>query len=257
VLSDEGVGRASEVIAALRRRAMPMADRVHCFATASLRGVVNARQAAERIRRETGVEIRLLSGEEEAYYDYIGLIHNLTDLRDAVALDIGGGSMEIMRISDGQLTHCVSLPTGSLKLSLEFSGGRIPLAAERGHMDAGVRALLDGVDWLPGAGCDTLCTIGGTARAAAKLHKAVFARPVSDPYVYRISDLDTLLLYLADDSHFSRLEQLIPGRVTTIVPGVIALHAVARAAGSSVAILSKYGVREGYLLGALAEGGGL
>ena len=71
----------------------------------------------------------------------------------------------------------------------------------------------------------------------------------SKSYSYPVSDLSPLLLYLDDESNYKRLEQIIPDRIQTIVPGMLALQAVAHKAGTKTAMLSKYGVREGYLLG--------
>jgi exopolyphosphatase/guanosine-5'-triphosphate,3'-diphosphate pyrophosphatase len=249
VISDEGIRRAADAIAELKSAASALTDRVYCFATASLRGVTNAQDAVEFIRRKTGVHIELLSGEQEAYYDYVGLVHHLPHIRDAVALDIGGGSMEIVHIHAGRLKHSVSLPTGSLKLTLEFSGGRFPSAEERSRIEASLKSMLEQVAWLPEAASDRLYTIGGTARAVARLHKAIFNRQVDvKPYSYLLSDLNPMLLYLEDESHFQQLRQLIPDRMQTIVPGIIAMQAVSNEVGARAAVVSKYGVREGYLL---------
>lgn len=83
----------------------------------------------------------------------------------------------------------------------------------------------------------------------ARLHKAIFNRQVDvKPYSYLLSDLNPMLLYLEDESHFQQLRQLIPDRMQTIVPGIIAMQAVSNEVGARAAVVSKYGVREGYLL---------
>jgi exopolyphosphatase/pppGpp-phosphohydrolase len=68
------------------------------------------------------------------------------------------------------------------------------------------------------------------------------------PYSYLLFDLNPMLLYLEDEHHFQQLEQLIPGRMLTIVPGIMAIQAVSNQVGARTAVISKYGVREGYLL---------
>lgn len=256
ILSEDGILRAVSTITELKRTAESMTKRVFCFATASLRGVDNAQNVITRIRQESGVDIDLLSGEKEAYYDYLGLMQHLPGIRNAVALDIGGGSMEIIHIRNGRLHQCISLPTGSLKLSIEYADGRFPHPEECTHIEEYVDNLLERVDWLEQTHSDTIYTIGGTARAVTKLHKAIFSYSMdSKGYSYPVSDLGPLLLYLEDEAHYQRLEQIIPERMQTIVPGMIALKTVARKAGCRQAILSKYGVREGYLLGKTLLGG--
>lgn len=249
ILNDDGIRLAVETLAELRRAA-PMAKQIFCFATASLRGVSNAQSVLATIKSETGVDVDLLSGDQESYYDYLGLMHCFPENRNAVALDIGGGSMEILHISNGLLHQSISLPTGSLKLSIEYVGGKFPSKQECTDIEEGVNNLLSQVEWLPHIMSDTIYTIGGTARAVSKLHKATFSYSVdAKGYSYPVSDLAPLLLYLENESHYQRMAQIIPERMQTIVPGMIALQSVARKANAKTAVVSKYGVREGYLLG--------
>ncbi len=257
ILSEDGTRLAIETLAELRHAAEQLTSQVFCFATASLRGVSNAQDVIIQIKRKSGVDVEMLTGDQEAYYDYLGLMHFLPSIRNAVALDIGGGSMEIIHIRSGRLHQCISLPTGSLKLSIEYSKGKFPTEQECVQIEAGVNTLLSQVNWLPNVKSDTIYTIGGTARAVSKLHKAIFSYSMdSKGYSYSVSDLSPLLLYLENENHYQRMEQIIPDRMQTIVPGMIALQAVARRAGAKTAVVSKYGVREGYLLGKTLSGSG-
>ncbi len=256
VLSEEGIRKAIETLEEHKRAAQTLTDRLYCFATASLRGTHNAQEVISRVRSQTGIDVELLSGEKEAYYDYLGLMQHSPRIRNAIALDIGGASMEIIHVRNGRLHQCVSLPTGSLKLSIDHAQGRFPGAREAAQMERGIEGFLKEVEWLGSAQADTIYTIGGTARAVTKLHRAIFAyaSPAKD-YSYLVSDLSPMLLYLADENHNKRLGAVIPGRMQTIVPGMIALRAVAAKAGATTAVLSKYGVREGYLLDKTLLGG--
>ncbi len=257
ILSEDGIRLAVGTLAELKHAAEPLTNQIYCFATASLRNVSNAQSVIKEIKKGSGIDVELLTGEQEAYYDYLGLMHYLPGIRNAVALDIGGGSMEIIHIRSGRLYQCISLPTGSLKLSIEYAGGKFPDQYECAEIEEGVSSLLSSVEWLPHVMCDTIYTIGGTARAVSKLHKAIFSYSMdSKGYSYPVSDLAPLLLYLEDENHYQRLEQIIPDRIQTIVPGMLALQAVARKAGTKTAVLSKYGVREGYLLGKTLLGSG-
>lgn len=251
ILSEKGMRLAVDTLVELKHAAEPLTKSIYCFATASLRGVSNAQSVLGQIKWASDIDVDLLTGDQEAYYDYLGLMHYFPGIRNAVALDIGGGSMEIVHIRSGRLHQCISLPTGSLKLSIEYAGGRFPKQDECAKIEEGVRALLSAVEWLPHVMCGTIYTIGGTARAVSKLHKAIFNYSIDSNkgYSYPVSDLSPLLLYLEDENHYQRMKQIIPDRMQTIVPGMIALQAVAQIAGARTAVLSKYGVREGYLLG--------
>ena len=64
------------------------------FATASLRNVSNTSQAVEQIRRETGVEVEVLSGEAEAECGFYGAVCDI-EMADGLFADIGGASTEL------------------------------------------------------------------------------------------------------------------------------------------------------------------
>jgi len=81
---------------------------VHAFATAALRSAVNSRAAVGEIARRTGVQVRIISGDEEAMYDFIGATQNIAHA-DGIMIDIGGGTTEIGVISLGGIVHANSL----------------------------------------------------------------------------------------------------------------------------------------------------
>jgi exopolyphosphatase/guanosine-5'-triphosphate,3'-diphosphate pyrophosphatase len=92
--------------------------------------------------------------------------------------------------------------------------------------------------------------VGGTARAVAKLHKEIFSHPGdAGDYIYPAQDMDELLDVLTDkDQHYQLVMKLLPDRLHTITPGFLALRAVVNRTGASRIALSRYGVREGYLI---------
>ncbi len=247
-VSHAGIAKSVEVVAALKKKADAMEAQVLCFATASLRGVTNANDVALAIQRETGVAVDLMSWQREAYYDYLALV-KLLGLNDGLAVDIGGGSTELIHIQNAKLTNSASLPTGSLRLYQDHVAGIRPEAAEIEKMQLAMNGHLDIVKWAGSTGCDTMHAIGGTARAAAKLHKAVYHTEEKNGYTYSTDDLASLLEYLTQGSgHFDLISKLMAERIHVMIPGLIALLAVAERTGVKYIVLSKYGVREGYLI---------
>ena len=91
---------------------------VHAFATAALRTATNSRAVCEEIARRTGVRIRVISGDEEAAYDFIGAVQSIP-YPDGIMMDIGGGSTEIISYADCRMEARRSLPIGSLALRRE------------------------------------------------------------------------------------------------------------------------------------------
>jgi exopolyphosphatase/guanosine-5'-triphosphate,3'-diphosphate pyrophosphatase len=247
-LSEEGMQKSVETLKAMKYTAASMASGVDCIATASLRGVSNSAEVEERFREETGLPFRVVSPEDEAYYDYLGVIHAM-DVRDAVAADIGGGSMEIIHIAERKLKNSVTVPVGALKLCMEYVKNKIPDPGEMLRIEKRLQEYLGPCLWLYGVGCDTLCTIGGTARAVAKLRRAVFDTPEEND-AYDAADLERLVDYIRTLGHACDefIEDLAKDHADTLIPALIALNLIAKKTGVKKVASSRYGVREGFII---------
>ncbi|PWM26158.1 MAG: hypothetical protein DBX44_01005 [Oscillospiraceae bacterium] len=221
---------------------------IHAFATASLRGVKNAQEVCDSLA-QTGTQLRLLSGEEEAACDFAGLM--AADLpADGIGFDLGGGSCQIFRYASRELTSSVSLPIGSLALYNRFVRGILPTQKQRKEIRRFVRSELLAARIAEGKQFDRIFAIGGTARAAAKLHRALTgqSRPV-EGYPLTVEQLEELCkLMTALDMHGLRLiERVAPERITTLVPGILAIRTICRVLDAEQIQVVKNGVREGYL----------
>lgn len=95
------------------------ATRVIAVATSAMREAKNGRELTRRIFEETGLLFRILSGEEEAYYGYLGVINTL-DIPNGLIVDIGGGSAEIVKVSRREAVEKTSLPIGAITLTRSF-----------------------------------------------------------------------------------------------------------------------------------------
>ena len=84
---------------------------VDAVATSAIRDAANRDELLEEIRERTGLEVRVISGAEEARYGYLAIANSHT-IDDGFGIDIGGGSVQLMRIADRQLEEAVSVPAG-------------------------------------------------------------------------------------------------------------------------------------------------
>lgn len=219
---------------------------VNVFATASLRNISNTEQVLSVIHAATDYTVEVISGEEEAVLGYAGAMQEL-HLTSGAFLDIGGASTEVVTFEQGNPVEFASFPIGSLSLyrncvkkilpgtgSLKRLQQEILQTIQMGKNTPEPRPLLVGV--------------GGTARAALKMARYYYkcskdCRSITD------EQLDGLCKFLCSGKKDASdlILRLEAERIHTLVPGVLILQHVFHLFGAQQLVVSKYGVREGYL----------
>lgn len=129
-LTAEGIERglrALRIMSEVARSFSP--STITVVGTEALRRAPNAGEFIERAREETGLTVRVLSGPEEAFAGYLGVI-NSTGLRDGYLLDIGGGSLELMRVEERRLAEVQSAPLGAIYSTERYLRGDPPASKE-------------------------------------------------------------------------------------------------------------------------------
>ena len=226
-------------------------NRVTAFTTAALRNSINGYNAVEEISYRTGTNIHLMSGNDEATFDFIGATHDLPD-DSGLLIDIGGGSTEIVYFAKHEIKVKVSLPIGSLSFHTRYTGIHIlPSAAECEEMYAEAEATISAVEEFRYVSHAQICGIGGTFKGAMALYNAMYGMPRKNMRmdVRRIHDIL---------QHFQRDHELIvpdkillmknvPERMHTFMPGLVIADVLAKRFGSNQIIYSDSGVREGYI----------
>lgn len=86
-------------------------------ATSAMRDAVNAPQVLDQVRKETGIDLKVISGAEEATYIYENHIaENMSSQESYLYIDVGGGSTELTFFSDGKLVAKESFNIGTIRL---------------------------------------------------------------------------------------------------------------------------------------------
>ena len=115
-LSEEGITKCLEVLGEYKKcLANVIIDKLLIFATASIRNVNNTKEVVARIKEELGLDVVVLSGSEEAIYDFKGAKMKY-NLKDGLMVDIGGGSSELLFFKDDHILYKTSMPIGSLNV---------------------------------------------------------------------------------------------------------------------------------------------
>lgn len=220
----------------------------YCIATASLRGIDNFKEVTETVKEKTGIQIDLISGEQEAYYDYCGLLQSKPELTVGTGCDIGGGSGQIFNFEASKLSQSISLPIGCLRMYNEFVKGVLPDKTERESLYKYVKKLIAQNDIKQCEG-GILYAMGGTARAMAKLHRGMVGAPAASVYQMDVKDITTMCDTVCNMgmSGIKLLNKIIPARSHTIIPGMLVIKAVAKSVGAKQIVVVKSGVREGFI----------
>ena len=245
-LNEEGMGQALTVLHRYHAVARAMgATPFEVLATAAVRDARNGPDFVAGLQsRMPDVPIRILSGQQEAEYSAEGVLCGIPTA-DGILADVGGGSLELVRLDRGArgVSHTLSL--GAIRLA-ERAGGD-PVRAR-----AIAEADLATVPWLAeGANCD-LYLVGGAWRALARIHMAQTGYPLQMVHHYTIGreearDL-TGVIAGAGRRALERLPGLSRRRIDDLPYAAVVLRRVLRATGARRVVFSASGLREGWFM---------
>ena len=245
-LHKEGVEIA---IAALSRFAsITRAQKVEAlfpFATAAVRDAADGQEFVDRVKKETGVTLRVLSGDDEARFAAEGVLAGTPGV-DGVAGDLGGSSLELARLTAGKYEGGSTYPLG-------------PFALDNGtgfHEDkimSRVKDVLTGSPELKKSG-DVFFAVGGAWRAIGTLHMDLTRAPLHMLQNYEM-DVPELLKLLGEivsgKKHADLMQEVARKRAATIPYAAAVLKNVIELGKFKTVMISSYGVREGIIFDSL------
>ncbi len=121
-------------------------ERVDAVATSAIRDAANRDELLSRIKKRTGLRVRVISGAEEAWYGYLA-IANSTTLSDGFGIDVGGGSVQLMRIVGRRLAEAESVRLGAVRVSEAFLAGETTSAKQVKALRKHVARQLGEFEW--------------------------------------------------------------------------------------------------------------
>jgi exopolyphosphatase/guanosine-5'-triphosphate,3'-diphosphate pyrophosphatase len=251
-LGSEAIDRTLEALRDFRAIADGAgAERMIAVATSAVREAEDGdRLLAEA--REVGVPLEVIDGKTEATFGFLGAVHDLPVIT-GVAMDLGGGSMELTGFRDRRFERSWTLPLGSLRVSDRFLVSDPPEERELKDLRKAVKASLDEAGVGPVETGGELVGIGGTVRNLAKMDLRRSDHPLRLLHGYELSAamIDDLLGDLASRTmkRRARLRGLNPDRADTIVGGAVVVLAVMHHLGVERMLISSRGLREGLALG--------
>ena len=252
VMQEEGVRRAAEVVSEYRDFLAGMGvENTIAFTTAALRNATNSAEAVAALESRTGLPIRVISGEEEAAFDFAGAIHDLAS-DNGVILDIGGGSTEIVTYRSRRVSRKWSLPFGSLSLKVAYVKDLLPTPEEAEAIRTEVfKAVNLFCCKLPPMRNTVACGIGGTFKGTCALYRMMYDLPEEttrmDPRRFGAILAHYVTPHPPKEEDAVRLRLATPDRIHTLLPGLILADVLTEALNCREVVYSDSGVREGYL----------
>jgi exopolyphosphatase/guanosine-5'-triphosphate,3'-diphosphate pyrophosphatase len=240
-------GAMQVAVAGLKRfaaiaRAMGISQ-VRTVATAAVREAANGPDFIDRVQRECGLTITVIDGEAEAFGAAMGLASGIPGA-DGVVGDLGGGSLELIRVTRGEMGRRISLPIGALRLDAVRKRDRRALGPF-------IAKALDKVDWAEEGRGKPFYMVGGSWRALAQIHIWMTGHPLPIVHQYEMPASAPAKLFRSlshmDADTLKAVPHLSTSRLPSLPGAAMLLAAVVRRLGSSSVVASGFGLREGLL----------
>jgi exopolyphosphatase/guanosine-5'-triphosphate,3'-diphosphate pyrophosphatase len=225
------------------------ASTMFALATAAAREAENGPDFIHQAEMILGQKVRVLTGEEEAYFSALGIVSGFHD-PDGIVGDLGGGSLELIDIAGGVIGKGITLPLGGIRLS-EASAGS-PAQAR-----IVARKYLRTANVLKSGTGRAFYAVGGTWRAIGKLHMEIQNYPLHMMQGYELGfsyAMDFLTdIVTAKDPRDPAYAAISKSRRNLLPFGAVALQETIAIMKPSRVFFSAQGVREGYLYSLLTD----
>jgi len=216
------------------------------LATAAVRDAADGASFMHELSSRPGIQAHIVSGRDEARYSGYGVMCGIPDANGVMG-DLGGGSLELVALGDGQLGESSTLPIGSLRL----------MSSGKGDPKKTVVEAIESVRWLREQGGRTFYAVGGAWRSFARLHMEQAGYPLHIIHQYEIpADEARAVARLIAVQSPKSLEKM-PGvsrrRVDTLPLACLALDRLLAVLKPKTVVFSAFGLREGFYFSRLSE----
>jgi len=237
---------------------------VDAVATSAIRDAENAFEFLARAARRFTPAIRVLSREQEAYHGYLAAV-NSTTLADGCVLDLGGGSLQLVRVEGRAERELGSWRLGTVRMSERFLPPNGPAKRRQlSELREYIAAELGGTDWLAALreraseGSLRLVGIGGTVRNLAAAAQRAAGLPTNGVQgtVIEVVALEDLIERLAalPAAERATVAGIKPARADLILAGAVVVREALRAGGFEAIETTEAGLREGVFFDRLLGG---
>jgi exopolyphosphatase/guanosine-5'-triphosphate,3'-diphosphate pyrophosphatase len=227
--------------------------KILCVATSALRDAPNRQEFIHKVKKEVGINIKVIDGRKEAYLGGLAALNLLPMQDEAVTIDIGGGSTELALMQNGKIIQTLSVDLGTIRLKELFYDKK----ANYRELESYIKEKLSLIP--PIFKTKKAIAIGGTARAISKLLMPKdYPLKTLHAYEYDLSSNVDLLKKISSSSILKLKKYNIKKhRIDTFREGVGIFVNVLEFLGIQRVITSGVGVREGVYLSDLLRSSNL
>jgi len=234
--------------------------KVYVFATSALREAENSRKFLKHIKEQTGVDVDVLSGKDEALFSFLGARGGISDLSKTAIIDVGGGSTELS-LGDSCLLNSKSLPMGAVRFTDMYLRSDPPTSDELRKAQEAVDGLMTGFlriyeKFSKGAKVSVL-GVGGTLTTLAAICQGLsFYDPVKIHGFHLLrEDINRLFFKLSALTVDER--KSVPGlpsdRADIIIAGALIVRRIVEKLHIVSIQVSEADLMEGYITAKLEE----
>lgn len=224
--------------------------KIIAVATSAVREADNRERLLGPLRREQGIDVRILTGAEEARLGATAVIDDVPGF-DGVVADLGGGSLQLTAVRRGRILTASSVPIGTVRMTRAHLRSDPPEPRELRALRADIRSRLEPVLPIPRRG-DAVVGLGGTIRTLARMRLTAHRGRRRDRQGMRLGQPDVTAIRIALERLSVRERRHLRGlkaeRTDTILAGAILVEELLIYGGYPRLIVSTRGVRDGLLL---------
>ncbi len=220
----------------------------YVVATEAVRKATNRNEVCNKIKRELGYVVNILSGKEEARYGYLAIKNSMME-KNAILLDLGGSSMEITLMENGELKDSISLSLGCIPLTNMFNN--IETEEKNIELNSFINNKLEEIPWIKKNNKMNVIGIGGIAKHIGRVSKGDENYPKQLLHSYSMTKAEISQIYdeflkLSMNERYN-LRGLSRNRADIFAAPLGAILTILQYLNSEKYIISAVGLREGII----------
>lgn len=257
LLKETPILRTIEALKYFQSKYINFHPKVRAITTAAVRMAENQTEFLDRVARETGIQFQVLTGDQEAYYDYLGVISTL-NVTEGVILDTGGASVELIAVDNRRSKEAVSLSFGAVTLSEQYHLANNIMPNNLASASDYILSQYNTLQWLETQYQKPVILLGGANRSLARMARTRLGETeVSMIHGFEMP-VDLVEQIFEEIRQMTRkarekIAGLETSRADIIVSGLLPLLNLMRKINSPKVIFSESGVREGLIAETLAQ----